>query len=173
MTQIEEQSFTFFVVGIGPASECILHVDADSTLESIREEMVDAGITCAGYGTVLAKLPNGDLAQACLRHDGTIKWDMLTSAIREAQKGTNMGALTCWLENTSDITLSPFFDEYIGLFSSAADHAEGAAIASGELAQVPERLRNYIDWASVARDAEQAGGIWTRETVDGCHIFRS
>ena len=173
MTQIEEQSFTFFVVGIGPQSECILHVDADSTLESIREEMVEAGITCAGYGAVLAKLPNGGLAQACLRRDGTIRWDMLTEAIRKAERGTNIDALVAYLENTSEITLDNFDEEYLGLFESAADHAENVAIESGEVAKVPERLRDYIDWASVARDAEQSGAIWTHETVDGCHIFRS
>lgn len=172
MTVIPEQSFTFFVAGLGEMTECILPVDEYSDLESIKEEMVEAGITAAGYGGVLAKLPNGDLAQACLRRDGTIRWELMAEAIRKAERGTNIDALVAYLENTSEITLDNFDDEYLGLYESAADHAENVAIESGEVAKVPERLRDYIDWASVARDAEQSGAIWTHDTVDGCHIFR-
>lgn len=173
MTVVPEQSFTFFVCGVGKMSECLLHVDADSTLESIREEMVDAGITCAGYGTILARDPNGDLAQACLRHDGTIKWGMLTAAIREAQKGTSVDALTGWLSNTSDITLSPFFDEFIGCWDSLADYAEDQAVNSGALAQVPENLREFIDWERVGQKHLRNCEVWTYVTVEGVHVFRS
>lgn len=173
MTIIPEQGFTFFVAGLGAKSECWLPVDDQSDLDSIKEQMVEAGITAAGYGTILARDGDGDIAQACLNRDGTIRWDMLTEAIRKAEKGTNIDALVAYLEDTSEITLDNFDEEYLGCWDSAADHAEEAAIESGELAQVPERLRTYIDWDTVARDAEQAGAIWTRETVDGCHIFRS
>lgn len=172
MTVIPEQSFTFFVAGVGSMTECILHVDDQSDLDSIKQEMTEAGITAAGYGTVLAKDPNGDIAQACLNRDGTVRWELMAEAIRKAEKGTNIDALVAYLSNTSEISLDNFDDEYLSLFESAADHAESVAIDSGEVAQVPERLRDYIDWASVARDAEQSGAIWTHDTVDGTHIFR-
>ena len=169
MTIIPEQGYTFYVVGAGIQAQCWLPVDDQSDLDSIKEQMVEAGIAAASYGTVLALAGDGDIAQACRNRDGTIRWDMLTETIRKAERGANIDALVAYISNTSEISLDNFDDEYIGLFSSAADHAEEAAIESGELAQVPERLRTYIDWESVARDAEQAGGIWTRETVDGTH----
>jgi hypothetical protein len=173
MTIIPEQGYMFYVVGAGIQAQCWLPVDDQSDLDSIKEQMVEAGIAAASYGTVLALAGDGDIAQACLRRDGTIRWEMLTEAIRKAERGANISALVAYLEDTSEITLDNFDEEYLGCYDSAADHAEEAAIESGELAQVPERLRPYIDWESVARDAKRSGGIWTRETVDGTHIFRS
>lgn len=173
MTIIPEQGYMFYVVGAGIQAQCWLPVDDQSDLESIKEQMVEAGIAAAGYGTVLALAGDGDIAQACLNRDGTIRWDMLTEAIRKVEKGTNLDALVAYISDTSEVTLDNFDDEYLGRWDSSADHAEEAAIVSGEVAQVPKRLWDYIDWASVARDAEQSGAIWTRKTADGVHIFRS
>lgn len=173
MTIIPEQSYTFFVAGCGAIAECVLHVDADSTLDSIRDEMVEANIRAARYGWVLAKNPNGSIAQACLNRDGTIRWDLLAEAIRKAEAGTNIDALVAYLEDTGEVTLDNFDDEYRGLYDSAANYVEGVSMDTGELAQVPARLRPYVNWDDVARDDERSGAIWTRETADGVHIFRS
>lgn len=173
MTVVPEQSFTFFVCGVGKMSECLLHVDADSTLDSIRDEMVEAGVIAAGYGTIFAKLPNGDLAQACLSHGGIIKWDLLTGAIRKAEAGVSVDALTGWLSNTSDINIDPFDGEYLGCWGSLADYASDHAVNSGELAQVPERLREFVDFARVGRKMVADCEVWTYEMVDGVHIYRS
>lgn len=170
--QVPQQAYTFFVSAMPGTTEVWLPVDADSTLGSIKSEMIEAGITAAGYGNVLAKNPDGDLAQACLRRGGFVNWEMLTAAIRAAEMGTNIDALVGWIANTSEVTLDAFSEEYLGCWDSLADYVEGRVIDSGELAQVPERLRPFIDWESFGRKQVSDCVVWVHETADGVHVYR-
>lgn len=172
MTPIPEQGYTFFVSGLGPDTECWLPVDSETTLETIRDQMVEAGITAGGYGTILAKDGDGLIAQACLR-GGVVKWEMLRRAIRAAERGTDIEAISAWIANTSDITFDPFFDEYAGFYESLADYAEDMAIAAGDVEQTPERLRDYIDWERIGKQMVSDGVIWTHADAEGTHVFRS
>jgi antirestriction protein len=48
-------------------------------------------------------------------------------------------------------------DDYMGTFSSAENWAEEYLNDSGMLSEVPENLRNYIDFEAYARDASYGG----------------
>lgn len=63
-----------------------------------------------------------------------------------------------------------FEENYQGSFRNTADWAEELANDTGAPL---ENYRSYIDWESVARDAELNGDIFTVETDDGIHVFWS
>ncbi len=64
-------------------------------------------------------------------------------------------------------------DSYQGAFDSPADWAEQLLEDSGDLAQIPERLRGYFDFESYARDAELSGDIFVIEVERQHHVFWS
>lgn len=171
--QVPQQAYTFFVSGMAGMTECWLPVDADTTIGHIKSQMIEAGITAAGYGNVLAKNPDGELAQACLRTGGIVNFEMLTEAIRAAEMGTSIDALVGWISNTGDITLDAFHPDVVGVWDSLAYYAEEAAVESGELAQVPERLRRFIAWERVGRKLVSDCEVRVHETADGCFVYRS
>ena len=61
-----------------------------------------------------------------------------------------------------------FEEAYAGRYDSGADYAEELYEATGQLEQVPESLRYYIDWASVWRDMRMGDGYWIS---DNGHVF--
>jgi antirestriction protein len=64
-------------------------------------------------------------------------------------------------------------DNYQGSFDSPAAWAEQLLDDSGDLAQIPERLRGYFDFESYARDAELSGDIFVIEVDFQHHVFWS
>src|SRR5690606_25271836 len=61
-------------------------------------------------------------------------------------------------------------DCYYGQFTSLADFMEDLTVESG--ITIPEGLRYYIDWKTMARDAEMNGEFFTIETAhDEVHVF--
>ena len=62
------------------------------------------------------------------------------------------------------------FDDgyYLGAFDSVAEYAEEII---EETVEMPEPLRHYIDFQSMARDMELNGDIFTVEQGDQVHIF--
>ena len=63
------------------------------------------------------------------------------------------------------------FEDYCGEFESLADYAEELTTECGT--PIPESLRHYIDYASMGRDMEINGDVFTVETGhDEIHIFR-
>jgi len=62
------------------------------------------------------------------------------------------------------------FDSYAGEHESLADYAENLTVETG--ADIPANLRNYIDWASMGRDMEINGDIFTIENGHkSVHVF--
>jgi antirestriction protein len=60
-------------------------------------------------------------------------------------------------------------DCYLGRFASLADYMEELTT---DCVAIPEPLQNYIDWDSMARDAELGGDVFTIETAyDEVHVF--
>ena len=60
-------------------------------------------------------------------------------------------------------------DRYHGAFASLADYVQEI---TEEAEAIPERLRFYIDWQAMARDAEMGGDVLTIETAhDEIHVF--
>ena len=62
-------------------------------------------------------------------------------------------------------------DQYYGEWSSLADWAEDYLKDTGGLENVPEALRNYIDFARWANDLEMSGDIFSEEVDGKVHIF--
>lgn len=64
------------------------------------------------------------------------------------------------------------FEEYAGAYRSAAEFAEELHADTGTA--MPESLRHYIDWESLARDLELGGEILVFRTgFDEAHVFWS
>jgi antirestriction protein len=62
-------------------------------------------------------------------------------------------------------------DRYLGTFESVADYMTEF---TGECMTIPERLRFYIDWEAMGRDAELSGDVFTIQTAhDEVHIFNA
>lgn len=60
-------------------------------------------------------------------------------------------------------------DRYLGAFESLADYAQEI---TEETDAIPEHLRHYIDWSTMARDMELSGDVFTIETAhDEIHVF--
>ena len=62
-------------------------------------------------------------------------------------------------------------DNYYGEWSSLADWAEEYLSDTGGLENVPDSLRNYIDFERWARDLEMSGDIFSVEVDRRVHIF--
>ena len=64
------------------------------------------------------------------------------------------------------------FEDYAGEYRSAADFAESLHEDTGT--EIPESLRYYIDWQTVARDMALNGEIIVFQTgFDEVHVFWS
>lgn len=62
-------------------------------------------------------------------------------------------------------------DCYLGSYESLADYMAGQ---TRECLTVPDRLRHYIDWQAMARDAELSGDLFTIQTAhDEVHVFHA
>ena len=76
--------------------------------------------------------------------------------------------LSHWNDNVGEIRR--LFDDgfYLGAFDSTADHAKEI---TEETIEIPDHLRYYLDYASMARDMELNGDIFTIELGHEVHIF--
>jgi len=64
------------------------------------------------------------------------------------------------------------FEDYAGEHESLADFAETLTIESGTC--IPENLRHYIDWATMGREMELNGDLFTVQMgYESVHIFWS
>jgi len=60
-------------------------------------------------------------------------------------------------------------DRYLGQHASLADYVQDL---TEETTPIPESLRYYIDWHSMARDAEMSGDLFALTTAyDAVHVF--
>ena len=72
-----------------------------------------------------------------------------------------------------DRLVERFEESYQGSFPSLADWAEQYLEETGSLKDVPESLRNYIDFQSWGDDAEMNGDIFTVDNAGDLHVFWS
>jgi antirestriction protein len=66
---------------------------------------------------------------------------------------------------------SAFEEAYQGRWETRDHYAEEVLAGEELLAQVPERLRGYLELGRLLRDAERSGALWTVETADGIHVI--
>lgn len=175
MIPIEQQGAVFFVAG-SPTNSVWLPISSDTTLETIRDDLVDAGIAKPDtpIDNILMREPDGELAQAAAKvGGGKLVWGLLTSAIDLAERGkAPFEAIAAWVGNTGDIDCSSFMDEYVGRYDSLAVYAKEMTRASVNLDKVPAVIRAYIDYEKMGEDFERSGDIWFADSVDGVFVFR-
>jgi len=81
--------------------------------------------------------------------------------------------LAVYLEHVNqDGTMEEARDAFAGKFDSEEDWAEQFLEDTGSLANVPENLRNYIDFAAYARDAGYDGMTFARHDGDVWVFYR-
>lgn len=60
-------------------------------------------------------------------------------------------------------------EHYLGSYESLADYVQEL---TEETLEIPQPLRNYVDWQSMAHDAEMSGEVFTIETgYQQVHVF--
>lgn len=64
-------------------------------------------------------------------------------------------------------------DDFQDVFDSLASWAEDFEDQTGGLAEVPERLQPYIDFAAIGRDAELGGDIRAIRSGGSLYVFRN
>jgi antirestriction protein len=62
-------------------------------------------------------------------------------------------------------------NEYAGVFDDLEDYAAEITEECGHLENVPEHVRNYIDYKAMARDMTYNGEIFTIEEGGKVHVF--
>ena len=84
-----------------------------------------------------------------------------------------MVASTVWGHTSGDAdeTKRLLEDCYQGAWDSLEAWAEELLESSGDLDQVPQHLRSYIDVAAYARDIELNGDVFTVESGSEVHVF--
>lgn len=73
--------------------------------------------------------------------------------------------------NSMEEAVERFEDNYQGTFASLEDWANNLLEETGELSEMPERLRYYFDFSMYARDCILNGDIWSMETDSGTAVF--
>jgi antirestriction protein len=92
--------------------------------------------------------------------------------IQEAGEDLASGLLS-YFGGALDDALTAYHENYQGEFDDLAAYAEQLAEDCGELASVPERYRQYIDFEAMGRDMNLNGDIFTLEVGQYLHVFWS
>jgi len=137
-----------------------LDIDADTTADDLHE----------GIKAMLATSKEPIAEEWAIHdHEGFDPWypseseDMDTVAKVGAGIDEHGEAFAAYVDNVGadQATVEGFEDAYQGEFDSLEAWAEQWLEDTGGLAEVPDSLRNYIDFAAWGRDAELSGDIYT------------
>lgn len=107
-------------------------------------------------------IPAGMIAEACVREE---LWDWLD--LSPFQRDL-VEAYRANVDPSGSIEQA--LEEFRGTYQSEAHWAEETLSDSGELQEVPEHLRRYIDFDAYARDAGH-NGVSFVNCPDGVHVF--
>ena len=77
--------------------------------------------------------------------------------------------MEAWLNFGNDFDVGQMRECYAGKFDSLTEWAENFLEDTGQLNEIPERLRYYFDYEAYARDARLNGDIWIDD--DTGHTF--
>ena len=116
----------------------------------------------------------GEALAGCLEYEGLqgIADRMRLAELAEDQFGANgLAIFNAYADNIGRDYASKDHAEaieqcqesFLGVYASVEDYAAQTVEDSGQLADVPENLRNYIDYDAMARDMVLGGDIWVHE----------
>lgn len=166
-----------YVACLSSYNEGILHglwIDADQEPDAIHEEIQQ----------MLEESPAQGIAEEFAIHDyqgfGAARIgeyealeDISALANLIAEHGEQL-ASKVWEHADRDLERARQYleEDYQGSFSDLADWAEDYLDSIGQLREVPESLRQYIDFEAFARDAELGGDIFAIEDENWkVHVF--
>jgi len=95
------------------------------------------------------------------------------SALAEAVEEHGEAFVFWWNNETRDeVDTDAFQEAYQGVHESLADYAQTWMEDTGSIPKdLPDLIRNNIDWEGIGRDFELGGDIWTERGDDGLHVF--
>ena len=83
--------------------------------------------------------------------------------------------LTTYADNVGiddpEEALERFQDDYTGTWDDLEAWAVDLLDQTGELEEMPERLRYYFNYSAYALDCQLGGDIWTLDTSEGIAVF--
>ncbi|ABO47128.1 antirestriction protein ArdA [Francisella tularensis] len=141
-------------------------IDANQDVSALEEEIQE----------ILADSPMPDAEEWAI-HDyedfdnlGLSEYESLETISQVAQNIVEHGEL--FIEayrytNNIDEAIEMINDRFIGLYDSVEDYAEETT----DISSIPEYLRYYIDFESLARDIELSGDIKTFEIDNQIAVF--
>ena len=172
MTNISDRNLRIYVACLAAYNSGYLHgawIDADQGADQIRDEIA----------AMLARSPVEDAEEYAI-HDyegfesvSISEYAGIDNVARLAAFVAEHGALGAGLleqfSGDIDQAETALQDCYHGQFTSLADYMEDLTT---ETVTIPEALRYYVDWQTMARDAEMSGDLFTVETAhDEIHVF--
>lgn len=78
-----------------------------------------------------------------------------------------------WEDWNGDASVEQCLDAYRGEYRNEAEWAEEFMEDTGMLSEMPDNLRNYIDFESYARDCELGGDLVFASSAGGVMVFNS
>lgn len=70
-----------------------------------------------------------------------------------------------------DVDVEKFQESYRGEYASLTDYAEEFIDGCYSLKEIPDIIRNHIDYEGLGRDMELGGDIFTVDGGRGCYVF--
>lgn len=91
----------------------------------------------------------------------------------ESLEDSEAEAFAAWMADDSTRTpdADAFREDFQGVHRTLEDWAAEFIEETGALADVPDDVARYFDFAAYARDARLGGDVWTADVSDGVAVF--
>lgn len=77
-----------------------------------------------------------------------------------------------WENSDDSASIDDVRERFQGVYKNEEDWAYEFLDSTGDIAQIPERLRNYFDYAAYARDARLGGDcVFCEVSYDECYVY--
>ena len=137
-------------------------MEACGAVHGTAEEQQFIFVDCKGVPQHFVTLTSVDCE---LWHHMAV-WDDLDDAMRAIPP-------LYWQYNGCTTSIEEIRDTYLGSFERVSELGLHLLDESGQLDQVPENLRSYIDCESYANDARLGGDLWWFQHGAELHVFWS
>lgn len=160
-----------YVACLAAYNNGILHgrwIDADQDADAIRDDIAE--MLKASPVTDAEEYAIHDFEDfAGIHVEEYTGIDQVAELARFVVEHGKLGAVLFEHHGDLDAAREALEDNYCGVFQSLADYMEELTT---ETTEIPENLRYYIDWESMARDAELHGDLLAvRLAWDEVHVF--
>jgi antirestriction protein len=127
--------------------------DTDN-FEGIKIDQYESLFKVAAIGELLTEFPYGVVGAVLSNGSANCALDQMDN------KDDFVGAFKAYMDAA-----------YLGSFASWEDFGADELENTGELANLPEHLEYYFDYAAYARDRRLNGDVWAHETPNEIHVF--